>query len=133
MAHLQETVVVDRSVFQALKVRLGELSVERESMNSEYSIRVLDKAYVSATADPDWPIWPLNIVAGIILAGVFGFGSIFFMEYWNDSIVYPRDVEEGLSLPFLGGVPDIENPLSHSNGRSATLHGKASITSSGKY
>ncbi len=108
LGRLKEMVAINSSIYQALKTRLEELSVEKESRNNEYNIRVLDRAYVSPSASPDWPMWALNIIAGLFLAFVFGIVTIFFVEYWNDSIINARQVREDLSLPYLGAVPEIK-------------------------
>lgn len=108
LAKLQEDVTVNSSTYQAVRTRLEELTIEKESMINEYNIRVLDRAYVSETEDYDWPMWILSILAGIILGIIFGFGSIFFIEYWNDAFITHLDVEKTLSLPYLGSVPDFE-------------------------
>lgn len=109
LARLQTILDINRSVYDTLKTRLGRLAIEQESMISEYNIRVLDRAYVSDSVDYDWPIWPLNIIAGLFLAIVFGFGSAFLAEYWNDAIINHQDLERDISLPFLGDIPDLKD------------------------
>ena len=105
---LLKVLEINSSIYESLRVRLEEMSVEKMSDINEYNIRVLDRAYISDSQDSDWPMWALSIIAGLIFATLFGFGSIFLLEYWNDSIVGSRDVEHGLSVTFLGSVPHIK-------------------------
>ncbi len=109
LARLQTLVESNKAVYQALITRIEELPIEQGSMINEYNIRMLDRAYVSESASSDWPKWLLNILAGVFLSFVFGFGSIFFIEYWNDSVINPRDIEEDILLPYLGSVPYLKN------------------------
>ena len=108
LARLQRIADVNRSMFEALGARKAKLAIQKEAHTSEYAIRVLDAAFVPDGAQPDSPSWPLNVVVGMFLAVVLAFGSIFMAEYWNDALVHSRDVEQTLSLPVLGSVPDLE-------------------------
>lgn len=105
MARLQRELDLNRSVYQAMRARLEKLAIEQHTMINEYNIRVLNSAYVSKGAEADSPNWLLTIIIGIFLSTVFGFGSIFVIEYFNDAIVFPQDVEKELTMPLLGSVP----------------------------
>lgn len=108
LARLQQLVAINRSVFQTAKSRLEQVAMDQQSTNNEYTIRVLDRAYVPAGRDQDWPVWSLNILAGIFLGLVFGVGGAFGLEYWNRPILAARDVEQVLGLRFLGRFPELE-------------------------
>jgi capsular polysaccharide biosynthesis protein len=68
---------------------------------------VLDHAFVPPSRDQDWPVWWLTILVGMFLGGIFGFGTAFVMEYWNEPILTLTDVEEGIGVPLLGRVCDL--------------------------
>ncbi len=106
LARLQEMLTINTSIYQMLKAKLEKLKIERESVVNEYNIVVLDKAFVSPNDSYDWPSWILSIIAGIVFSCTFGFGSIFILEFWNDSIIQISDIEKGLSLPCIGIVPE---------------------------
>ncbi len=106
LARLQEMLTINTSIYQMLKAKLEKLEIERESVVNEYNIVVLDKAFVSPNDSYDWPSWILSIIAGIVFSCTFGFGSIFILEFWNDSIIQISDIEKGLSLPCIGIVPE---------------------------
>jgi uncharacterized protein involved in exopolysaccharide biosynthesis len=108
LARLEQLVTINRSVFETAKSRLEQMGMDEQSINNEYTIRVLDQAFVPPGRKQDWPLWPLNILAGIFLGLVFGVGGAFVLEYWNRPILAARDVEQVLGLRFLGRFPELE-------------------------
>lgn len=110
LARLSKIVEIDRSIFETLKNRLERLQIEKKTENNEYNLRVLDSAFVPPSRDQDWPLWWLNILVGLFLGGVFGFGTAFVAEYWNEPVLTVADVEEGLGVPFLGRISDLQQP-----------------------
>ena len=107
LARLQQLLAIHRSVFETLKSRLEQLAMDRHSMGNEYTIRVLDRAFVPPGRDQDWPVWWLNIVAGLFFGFVLAVGGAFVLEYWNHPILAGRDVEQVLGLRFLGRFPEL--------------------------
>lgn len=71
------------------------------------NIRVID--YAEAPKQPISPNKPRDIFSGLILSVIIGLGVIFFMESLDDSVKNKRDVEEDLSLPYLGEFPLLKN------------------------
>jgi uncharacterized protein involved in exopolysaccharide biosynthesis len=109
LARLQQVLAINRSVYETLKSRLEHLAVEQQSVANEYTIRVVDRAFVPPGRDQDWPLWSLNILAGLLLGFVFGVGGAFLLEYWNEPVLGARDVEQVLGLRFLGRFPELDN------------------------
>ena len=107
LAKLEEILKVNSMVYQSLNTKLGELSVVMESSISEYSIRVLDRAYLSPSADTSWPKWILSIIAALLFGAIFGFGSIFTIEFFNDSVRSTKEIDMLLEAPCLGSFPDL--------------------------
>jgi uncharacterized protein involved in exopolysaccharide biosynthesis len=108
LARLQQVAAINRTVFETLRSRLEQLAMDRHAASNEYTIRVLDRAYVPAGRDQDWPLWWLNIVAGLFLALAFGVGGAFVLEYWNRPVLAARDVEQVGELRFLGRFPELD-------------------------
>jgi uncharacterized protein involved in exopolysaccharide biosynthesis len=104
-ARLQRVLELNRGVYNSMKGRIEKLAIEQESMINEYNIRVLDRAYVSKSADNDSPNWLLHIVVGLFLSCAFGFGAVLMREYLSDAVTSPKDVERILDMPLLGTVP----------------------------
>jgi uncharacterized protein involved in exopolysaccharide biosynthesis len=108
LARLRQVLAINRSVYDSLKSRLEQLAMDRESTDNEYTIRVLDRAFVPAGRGQDWPVWGLNILAGLFLGLAFGVGGAFALEYWNRPVLAARDVEQVLGLRFLGRFPELK-------------------------
>ncbi|MBE9531533.1 MAG: hypothetical protein IME98_01870 [Proteobacteria bacterium] len=107
LARREEILKVNSLVYQALNTKLGELNVEMRSVISEYGVRVLDRAYLSPSAESTWPKWMLSILAAMLFSFIFGFGSIFTLEFFNDSIKSAKDVDTLLDAPCIGVLPDL--------------------------
>ena len=108
LARLQQVLMINRSVFETLKSRRERLAVEQQSVGNEYTIRVIDRAFVPPGRDQDWPLWWLNILAGLFLAFVFGVGGAFVVEYWNEPVLSSREVEQVLGVRLLGRFPELD-------------------------
>jgi polysaccharide biosynthesis transport protein len=98
---LKREVDTSRTLYDGLLQRLKEVGVQGgiESNN----ISVVDKA--------DSPILPYqpklknNMAIGALLGIVLGLGLVFFLEYLDDSIKFPDEVERFTGLSLLGVIP----------------------------
>ena len=108
LARLQQALTINRSVVETLKSRQEQLGMERQSLANEYTLRVVDRAFVPPGREQDWPVWWLNIVVGLFLGACFGVGGAFVLEYWNRPVLAGRDVEQVLGLRFLGRFPELD-------------------------
>lgn len=109
LARLQQVLMINRSVFETLKSRRERLAVEQLAVGNEYTIRVIDRAFVPQGRDQDWPLWWLNILAGLFLGFVFGVGGAFVVEYWNEPVLSSREVEQVLGVRLLGRFPELDH------------------------
>jgi len=57
---------------------------------------------------PTFPNMLLNLSLGLVFSLVVSIGTAFFLEYWDDSLKYPEDVERYLGLTVLGSVPELQ-------------------------
>ncbi len=95
---LQRESESERAMYDILLKRLKETDVTGELQTS--NIRVVDLAEI-----PRSPIKPrkkLNILLGAIFGLGLGIGMIFFLEYLDNTIKSPEDVERYLGIPLLG-------------------------------
>jgi capsular exopolysaccharide synthesis family protein len=61
---------------------------------------------------PDTPIAPrrlMTVVAALILSTLFGAGLALFLEYLDDTLKTPEEVESHLRLPVLAAIPAIDS------------------------
>jgi len=98
---LKREVESNRRLYEILLKRSKETGVSEELETS--NIRVVDPAEV-----PQIPVRPrkaLNIFLAFILGITLGSSMAFFIEYLDNTIKGPEDIEQYIDLPFLGYVP----------------------------
>ena len=78
---------------------------ENQKQFDPRNINIIDKA--EAPSRPIKPRKTVNILFGMIFGMILGIGIAFFIEYLDDTIKSPTDVENFLQVPFLGLIPTI--------------------------
>jgi capsular polysaccharide biosynthesis protein len=77
---------------------------EVKRITNANSVEVIDKAIT-----PENPIKPnkvMNIVIAAVLGFMIGLFIVFILEYMDNKIKTPQDIEKHLGLPILGVVPN---------------------------
>ena len=67
-------------------------------------VEVIDKAQVPT--NPVAPNKKMNILIAGVLGIMIGLFSIFLMEFWNNKMRTPQDIDRELGLPLLGVIPE---------------------------
>ena len=101
---LQRDIDGEKQMYNILLKRMKEADITSELKTSNISI--VDPASV-----PRRPIKPnikFDVILGAIIGLGLGIGLVFFLEYLDNTIKSPEDVEEYLKIPLLG-------VLSHAN------------------
>jgi succinoglycan biosynthesis transport protein ExoP len=84
----------------------------QDSLLAKSADQRLENAKVlSLAAVPLKPIFPnltLNLGLGFLLSLVFSLSTAFFLEYWDDSLKYPEDVERYFDRTVLASIPEIQ-------------------------
>jgi uncharacterized protein involved in exopolysaccharide biosynthesis len=70
------------------------------------NIRIVEEAQVPRS--PVRPRIPLNLALGLVVGLMLAVGLAFFVEYFDNSIKTPDEVERYLGLPALGVIPMFE-------------------------
>ena len=97
----------ERAMYEILLKRLKEADITGDLQTSNISI-------VGPAKVPIKPIKPrkkLNIFLGMIVGLGMGIGLAFFLEYLDNTIKSPEDVEEYLKVPLLGVLSHIKTQL----------------------
>ena len=79
------------------------------------NVSVIDRAIV-----PDTPFKPrpfLNMAIGTVLGAMLALGLVFLLEYLDNTIKTPDDVQSHLGLPILGGIPRFDGEKEERNAR----------------
>lgn len=101
---LTREVETNRQLYDALIKKMKEQSVTEE-------IRTVNVWVVEKAERPTSPVKPrklLNILLGLIVGLFGGVGLAFFIDYLDNTIKSPDDVESRLGVPLLGVVPLID-------------------------
>ena len=95
---LQRNIDGERQMYNILLKRMKEADITSELKTSNISI--VDRA--SVPGSPIKPNIKLNVILGAIVGLGLGLGLVFFLEYLDNTIKSPEDVEEYLKIPLLG-------------------------------
>jgi polysaccharide biosynthesis transport protein len=102
---LTRDVDTNKQLYDALIKRIKEQSVTED-------VRTVNVWVVEKAEKPSSPIKPrksVNILFGIMVGLFGGIGLAFFIDYLDNTIKSPDDVEERLGVPLLGVVPLLES------------------------
>jgi len=109
---LKREVEINRALYESLLKRAKETNITEDLPVSNVSI--VDPARI-----PDVPFKPkkrLNILLAMVVGLTMGIGLAFFLEYLDDTIKTPEEVERYLKIPFLGYIGKViiakDNPYS---------------------
>jgi capsular exopolysaccharide synthesis family protein len=92
-----------KQIFDLIAMTMKEVQLNYELMNN--NVTILDEASV-----PLYPIKPrkrVNLMIGAMFGVFLGLGVVFFLDYLDNTIRTPEDVEKYLGLTVIGVVPKI--------------------------
>lgn len=101
---LKREVDVNRSLYESLLKRLKETGVTED-------LKVTNISIVDPASIPDKPVKPkkkLNIILAIVTSLFLGIFLAFFLEYLDNTVKYPSEVERHFKTPLLGVIGKIE-------------------------
>lgn len=103
-AILAREVDTNRQLYESVLKRMKEMGVEAE-------VRATNVSLVDKAVPPGYPSSPRKAMV-ILLSAVLGLtgavGIAFFLEYLDDTLKTPEEVERYLRLPSLAFVPDMQ-------------------------
>lgn len=98
-----------KKIYDTILERMNQISMSAQLIPN--NITVLDKAIV-----PQSPVKPrkmVNLAAGILLGLMLGIGTVFFLDYLDNTIKSTEDIEQYLKLNLLSIVPKYKDTSSH--------------------
>lgn len=102
---LKREVDTSRELYEGLLQRYREIGIAGGVGTNNISI--VDHAEIPN--DPFKPNLQLNLALGLLLGLFGGVALAFLLEYLDDSIKSPEDVENALGLPVVGVIPRLRN------------------------
>lgn len=111
---LRREVETNKQLYDGLLQRMKEAGVAAGLKSS--NVRVVDKARVPE--EPSIPKPKLNLALALMLGMISGVGLAFSLNYLDNTIKTPEDVEEKVGLPSLGLIPSLQS----ARGRYGYLH-----------
>lgn len=104
LARLTRELEVDQETYNLMTKKLEETRITEAGQ--EENIQILDLAIL-----PDSPIKPkkrLNLMLGALIGLGLGIGLTFLLEYFDDSIKNPEELEK-MGFPILATIPEISS------------------------
>ncbi|MBA2672799.1 polysaccharide biosynthesis tyrosine autokinase [Ramlibacter sp.] len=98
---LKREVDTNRTLYDGLLQRLKQVGVASNLTTNNVSI-------VDAAAQPLFPYKPnlqSNLMAGMGIGLFLGLCLVFVLEFMDDSIKFPEEIERALGLPLMGVIP----------------------------
>ncbi|GAB4332090.1 MAG: polysaccharide biosynthesis tyrosine autokinase [Calditrichia bacterium] len=102
LVRLTRQMEVDQNTYMLMTQKLEETRITLAGKRE--NVRILDYAIV-----PEFPVKPkkkLNLLLGIIIGLGLGIGLTFMLEYFDDSIKNPDELEK-IGFPILATIPEI--------------------------
>lgn len=94
-----------KRIYDLISTRIKEIDLSSSLLNN--NLRILDQAPVPRSAVK--PRTVMNMAVGILLGLLLGIGTVFFLDYLDNTVRTADDVERYLKLSLLAIVPK-ENP-----------------------
>ncbi|HLG28592.1 MAG TPA: polysaccharide biosynthesis tyrosine autokinase, partial [Candidatus Brocadiales bacterium] len=102
---LEREVKANTELYNGLLQRMKEAGVSSGIKTT--NVQIVDRAEIPK--DPYKPNKKLNILLAMLVGLTCGTGLAFFLDYLDNTVKSPDDVENRIKLPLLGFVPAIEN------------------------
>ncbi|MEJ2637618.1 MAG: polysaccharide biosynthesis tyrosine autokinase [Calditrichia bacterium] len=102
LARLTRQMEVDQNTYILMTQKLEETRISEAGQRE--NVRILDYAIL-----PEFPVKPkkkLNLMLGALIGLGFGIGLTFLLEYFDDSIKDPEELER-MGFPILATIPEI--------------------------
>jgi uncharacterized protein involved in exopolysaccharide biosynthesis len=91
-------------VYDSLKNKMLEFEALLKTPFGDYDLKVVDHAYVFDDQDPDWPLWVVNLIIGLIGGVSFGIATAFVLEFLSDGCKTIEDTEQRTGMPVVSVI-----------------------------
>ena len=105
LANLERGIDTKQAILSVLLKKYQDSLLARNTDQRLENAKILSLAAVPLK--PVFPNLPLNLALGLVLALVVSLSVGFLLEYWDDSLKIPEDVERFLNRPVFASIPEL--------------------------
>jgi succinoglycan biosynthesis transport protein ExoP len=105
LGNLERDIDIKQAILSVLLKKYQDSLLARNTDSRLENAKILSLA--AAPLKPAFPILWLNLILGLVFSGVISLSLAFFVEYWDDSLKIPEDVERYLGRPVFASIPEL--------------------------
>ncbi len=105
LGNLERDIDVKQAILSVLLKKYQDSLLAQNTDSRLENAKILSLAV--APLKPVSPILWLNLLLGLVFSGVISLSLAFFLEYWDDSLKIPEDVERYLGRPVFASIPEL--------------------------
>ena len=105
LGNLERDIDIKQAILSVLLKKYQDSLLARNTDSRLENAKILSLA--AAPLKPVFPILWLNLILGLVFSGVISLSLAFFLEYWDDSLKIPEDVERYLGRPVFASIPEL--------------------------
>jgi uncharacterized protein involved in exopolysaccharide biosynthesis len=106
LANLERDIDTKQAILSVLLKKYQDSLLAQNTDQRLENAKILSMAAVPLR--PVFPNLPLNLALGLVLALVVSLSVGFLLEYWDDSLKIPEDVERFLDRPVFASIPELK-------------------------
>ncbi len=105
LGNLERDIDVKQAILSVLLKKYQDSLLAQNTAARRENAKILSLAV--APLKPVFPLLWLNLILGLVFSGVISLSLAFFLEYWDDSLKIPEDVERYLGRPVFASIPEL--------------------------
>jgi len=105
LGNLERDIDVKQAILSVLLKKYQDSLLAQNTDARLENAKILSLAV--APLKPAFPILWLNLILGLVFSGVISLSLVFFLEYWDDSLKIPEDVERYLGRSVFASIPEL--------------------------
>jgi uncharacterized protein involved in exopolysaccharide biosynthesis len=104
LGNLERDIDTKQGILSVLLKKYQDSLLAKSADQRLENVKILSLAAVPLR--PVFPRYPLNLGLGLLLSLIGSISTAFFLEYWDDSLKIPEDVERFLGRPMFASIPE---------------------------
>ena len=105
LKNLERDIATKQGILSVLLKKYEDSLLAKSADQRLENAKILSLAAVPLR--PVFPNYPLNLGLGLLVALIGSISTAFFLEFWDDSLKIPEDVERFLDRPVFASIPEL--------------------------